>query len=583
MTRQHALAGLFTLAHFVLTVGFSVINPLGEAPDEADHFAFVVYLVEERALPVGPRVTQSKHPPLYHASAALVASLATPDHRFLRANPDVDLAPHVGWSPNFFIHTANESWPWQDDGTRAFHLARLWSALLSSLTVAATYGLALTAFPGHDLAALTAAGLLAFLPEFAFIGASATNDNAAALFGTLTLWAGLLLWRKQANVRLVWWAPLALGAGLLSKTSTVGIWPAVGAAIVIGVCTATSMPATFRAWWGALWQTWQRWLPSGLYVFGGALLLAGPWLLRNWRLYGDPLGMDLTRQTIDLRSSPWTASDTLWLVEGWFRSFWGKFGGAGHIPMPEPIYFALLSLTLASAIGLAGNLWPTKRRFALTPLLLLALAAGGVIAGIARYSLIALGTDQGRLLFPAVAALIVLWTVGLFWWIPPRFQRSASVVLIGAMAGLGLYALFGVVRPAFAPPSPPDPDAVQAVRAQTPVNFGDLTLIGWTLDETPILYWQAKVAPQADYRAVLRIVTEDGALVWERSRSPGAGRWSSDRWPAGAIVEDAYEIGWPEWAGSGRYRVEVGLRPFGAELLKPASEQDYTTLGTLER
>ncbi len=571
------------MAHFVLTVGFSVINPLGEAPDEADHFAFVVYLAEERTLPVGPRVTQSKHPPLYHASAALAASLATPDHRFLRANPDVDLTPRVDWSPNFFIHTADESWPWQDDGQRAFHIARLWSALLSTLTIVATYGLALTAFPAHALVALTATGLLAFLPEFAFIGASATNDNAAALFGTLALWAGLLLWRKHARARLVWWAPLALGAGLLSKTSTLGVWPAVGIAVLIGACTMARAPVTLRAWWDALWRTWQRWAPSGLYVFGGALLLAGPWLLRNWRLYGDPLGMGLTRQTIDLRSTPWTGGDTLWLLEGWFRSFWGKFGGAGHIPMPEPIYVALLTLTLVSTIGLGGNLWPTKRRFALTPLLLLTLAAGGVIAGIARYSLIALGTDQGRLLYPAVAALIVLWTVGLFWWIPPRFQRNASIVLIGAMAGLSLYALFGVVRPAFAPPSPPDPDTVQAARAQTPVDFGDLALIGWTLDETPTLYWQADVAPDSDYRTVLRVVAEDGALVWEWSRSPGAGRWSSDRWSAGVIVEDVYEIGWPEWAGPGRYRVEVGLRPFGAELLNTEGGQEYRALGTLER
>ena len=49
----------------------------------------------------------------------------------------------------------------------------------------------------------------------------------------------------------------------------------------------------------------------------------------------------------------------------------------------------------------------------------------------------------------------------------------------------------------------------------------------------------------------------------------GAGRWSTDRWPVGAVVRDEYRVGWPEWAGPGRYRVEVGVRPYDGELLAP--------------
>jgi hypothetical protein len=584
MKRQHLVAALLVLAHLALATAFSLMTPLGEAPDEADHWAYIVYLAEERSLPVGPRVTQSKHPPLYHVSAAAVASLATPDHRFLRANPDVELTPRPGWSPNFFIHTAQETWPWADSGPRAFHLARFWSVLLSALTVAATYGLTLTAFPARSLLALAATGVLAFVPEFAFIGGSANNDNAAALFGTLSVWAGLLLWRRGGQLRSVWWAPLALGAGLLSKTSTVGVWPPVGLAILLGAAAVNGQPASLGAWWRAGVSSWRRWLPTGLYVFGGALALASPWWLRNWRLYGDPLGMALAIQTVDVRSEPWTWADTTWLLSGWFRSFWGKFGGAGHIPLPEPVYGLLLGVTLVSAMGLVGNLWSGRRRYALLPLLLLALAAGGVALVMARYSLIALGTDQGRLLYPAVAPLVILWTGGLLWWAPPRFERSAALLLVGAMAALGIYGLLGVVRPAFAPPEAPSPAAVESARAAEPIRIGDLILMGWELDETPTLYWQAGAAPTEDYRVTLRVVAEDGALVWEWSRSPGAGRWSTDRWPAGAVVADVYAIGWPDWAGSGRYRVEVGVRPFGGDLIAPAGQSgSYTMLGAVDR
>ncbi|NJN84013.1 MAG: hypothetical protein HC802_18210, partial [Caldilineaceae bacterium] len=87
--------------------------------------------------------------------------------------------------------------------------------------------------------------------------------------------------------------------------------------------------------WRAALRSWRQWLTTGLVVFGGALLIASPWFMRNWRLYGDPLGLKLAIQTIDVRTGAWTWADTSWLLEGWFRSFWGKFGGAGHIPMPE--------------------------------------------------------------------------------------------------------------------------------------------------------------------------------------------------------------------------------------------------------
>ena len=45
--------------------------------------------------------------------------------------------------------------------------------------------------------ALAAAGFLAFLPEAAFIGGSANNDNAAALFGTLALLGGMLIFQDD--------------------------------------------------------------------------------------------------------------------------------------------------------------------------------------------------------------------------------------------------------------------------------------------------------------------------------------------------------------------------------------------------
>ena len=589
MSKQSWLLAALLALHLALTAGFSAINPLGEAPDEADHWAYIVHLAQERQLPVGPAMTQGKHPPLYHAGAALVALFSEPTNDFLRANPDVQFEPSPGWSPNFFVHTTLESWPWQG-GVEAFHLVRLWSVLLSTLAVAATYGLARVAFPRSPTLALAATGLLAFLPEVAFIGGSANNDNAAALFGTLALMGGMIIYRDGGRLRHGWWTPLALGAGLLSKTSTVGVWPAIGLAVLLGAAIGEGeTPENLRQWVGACFYSWRRWVRTGLVIFGLGLLIVAPWFVRNWQLYGDPLGMANAMQTIDLRVLPWTMDDTRWLLSGWFVSFWGKFGGAGHIPMPDLVYALLAVVSLTSIAGLILNLLPNRRRFALTPMLILLLAVAGVALAMWRYSQIALGTDQGRLLYPALGAISIMFVAGLLAWTPKRGEPVAAGVIVGLSALLGVFALFGVLQPSFAAPITNEVSVLEAIEtsdAIQPIDFGDLSLVAWTLDEAPILFWQANRSVEEDWRTVLRVVAEDGTLVWEWHRSPGSGRWSTDHWPQGAIVRDAYSIRWPEWAGQGKYLVEVGLLPYGGSLVSPVGMDGghpFVQLGAIER
>jgi len=614
------------IAHLALTIVYSAIVPLGEAPDEADHWAYIVHLARERNLPEGPSMTQAKHPPLYHATAALIASLAEPRFDFLRANPDVQIAAE-SWGdaagPNFFVHTSLEEQPWRD-GPLAFHLARLWSAVLSTLTVWATFRLMRTALPKRPAVALAAAGLLAFLPEFAFIGGSANNDNLAALCGALALWGGLAIFRAASHagrgasandtcqapgtsevpgawrdiIRAGWWTPLALGFGLLAKVSTAALWPMVAAAILAGVWVGEAQgaatgpdgrreqpadprgllrtapsPGNAPKVYGAsrfVGGTWRRVLLRslivGLGVFLPALLLAAPWFGRNWTLYGDPLGMELARQTVDVRAGPWTAADTAWLLRGWFVSFWGKFGGAGHIPMANWLYRVLAALTALAVAGMMRAALRSRARDERQAAGLLGLAAVLTALGIWRYSLIALGTDQGRLLYPAAAGLAGLLALGWLAWVSPRREALAATALTALSLVLGCYALLGVIRPAFAPPASAGRPSPQFPAAAI---LGELTLLGADLDGEPTLYWTAASRPTRDWRVIVRIVAEDGAAAWEWKRSPGAGRFSADRWPAGYVMRDVYRVAWPAWAGSGRYRFEATVYPFGGEPVAP--------------
>jgi hypothetical protein len=566
LSRPRLWLAALILGHLLLTVWYSVSNPLGEAPDEADHWAYVFYLARERRLPEGPRVTQSKHPPLYHATAAAVASLAEPSNDFLRANPDGGVLAGPTHSPNFFIHTRLEDWPWQG-GVAAFHLARLWSALISTLGVAAVYALARTALPGRTGVALLATGIAAALPEFAFIGGAVNNDAMAALFATLALWGGLVIYQRGAWAA-GWWTGPALGLALLAKVSTSTLWPVVALALVWGAARR-ARAARPVGWLKAVFQTWRTWVIGSVAIFAPAALLVSPWLARNWRLYGDPLGMALTAQTVDLRTGPWGWPETAWLLRGWFVSFWGKFGGAGHIPFPTPVYWALAGVTLLAAAGL-GLAWRREPEHC-GALALLGLAFAGVGVGIWRYSLLALGTDQGRLLFPALGPAAILLAVGLSAWPWGRLRVWLGSGVIVALFGLAIYGLLSVIRPAFAPPpAPTTADLAAATTPAAPVSFGDLTLIGWDLGNDPVLYWRTEMSPIQDYRTLLRVLAADGTPVWEWRRSPGYGRFSTDRWPAGGVVADHYMVGWPDWAGPGRYQVEVTVYPYGGDPLAPA-------------
>ena len=599
LLKQHRLAVFIFLlvAHLALATAYSAFNPLGEAPDEVDHWSYIIFLVREKRLADTPRLTQGKHPPFYHATAAAIASLARPAFKFLRANPDVELQPSATGAPNFFIHTTLEDWPWHD-GALAFHLARLWSVFLSTCTVAAAYGLMRRAFPRQPSLAVTTTGVLAFLPEFAFIGGAVNNDNAAALFGALALFGAFAIYRAKGQVRAGWWTPIALGLGVLAKVSTFALWPIIGCILLWGILkpelnklgfAETDPRVGFRSLVIAISRTWRQWLPVGLLVFGPALLIAAPWLVRNWRLYGDPLGMAFARQTVDLRTTPWTWADTWWLARGWFISFWGKFGGAGQIGMGNWIYWLLAALTLLSAIGLVRR-WLQQREGRMVTFFL-AVASLSVIVSIWRYSLIALGTDQGRLLYPALAPLTALFVIGCLAWSPAHHVDKVGACLVFGSFLFGLYGLFGVIRPVFAPPPNVQPRALADLSMTRVIHFGELALIDWDLTENPTLYWRAQQQPSQDWRTILRVTTKDGQVVWEWRRSPGSGRWSTDHWPVGAIVKDAYAIRWPDWAGPGQYFVEIGLQPFGGDLVTPQDEQapkakpeeQFIRLGWLER
>jgi hypothetical protein len=244
------------------------------------------------------------------------------------------------------------------------------------------------------------------------------------------------------------------------------------------------------------------------------------------------------------------------------------------------------------AVRFVVSTFRQSRNAAAPQFLLLSAAPLFVFLSVVRYSAIALGTDQARLMFPALAAMAV-WVgvglIGLFDWLggegmgkkraAEERDRRVVGVFTAVMATFGLVVLVGLIRPGFAPPKPIGAGSVQA--GAPLATFGNgLELLAVELpseslaagDSLPVrLIWRAGQPLANDLRPSLRLVHVDGWLAAEWSHSPAGGRYSTDRWLPGEVIADDYLIV-PQPATPGAYRVELSVRPFGGDWL-PAESQ----------
>jgi 4-amino-4-deoxy-L-arabinose transferase-like glycosyltransferase len=519
-------------------------------------------------------VTQSKHPPLYHALAAALTAWTGLDFTFLRSNPDaLPLGPDK--PPNLFIHTTLESFPWRG-GALAMHLARLLSVALGGITVWGAWRLGRESFPDRPAIGLLAAAFLAGLPGFLFISGSVNNDSAAGAAGTLVILLCAMIQRRGLAWRRAALVGLFLGLGLLSKVGTLALWPLV--ALAIGLAWWLG-PDRRRAWPAALGQAALAW--------GLGLLIASPWLVRNWRLYGDPLAWDLVRATVDQRMGTFVLRDLGWLLAGFHRTFWGRFGGAGQIELPpwaQAVAALFTLVVILGAVRFVISIIKQSRNSAIPHFLLLSAAPLLTFLSVVRYSAIALGTDQARLMFPALAAMAVWVGVGLVglvrnggiaeWRDCGMAERRLVIGFTAGMAVFGAAVLVGLIRPGFAPPEPVDQASAPAGPALA--VFGDgLELLAVELPDRPLaagepapvrLLWRASRPLGNDLRLSLRLVHADGWLAAEWSHSPAGGRYPTDRWQPGEVIADDYLIA-PRPAAPGTYQVELGVRPFGGDWL----------------
>jgi 4-amino-4-deoxy-L-arabinose transferase-like glycosyltransferase len=353
------------LIGFALLGGvYSVIVPIFEASDEVWHYPMVQHIANHWTLPVqplepgkssGPWRQEGSQPPLYYAlCAALTAWIDTGDMEQVR-----HLNPYVAAgeiradrsNPNLVVHNPMlERFPWR--GTvLAVYIARFCSVLLGTWAVYLTWALVRELFPVRPWIALAAAGVHAFTPMVVFISASVNNDNLIVPLCTLTLLYMVRLIKGPAVAGSGSAAALAfdhlilggiLGMGLLTKASAIGLLPLVGATVF---WEAWRLPKTHT-----FFQRVIFFVEHIALVFLAAFLISGWWYYRNYRLYGDWLGLNAFYAVLGVRDVAANFSQ-LWAERFAFAAgYWGNFGGL-NVPMSGWIYTGLNGIALLAIAG----------------------------------------------------------------------------------------------------------------------------------------------------------------------------------------------------------------------------------------
>lgn len=570
---EHIAIALILLAFVLVSLAYSVVNPLHEATDELRHYRFVRYVATARALPVqgeGGCSAQDHHPPLFYVTAALLTGWVDTGRPLCYAPAENPFWAYRYWdvgsdNKNQYLHGADEAWPWRGESLAA-HLARAVNVLFGAVVVWLTWAIARAIWPTRPWLAVGSAAFVAFNPMFAFMAGAINNDVAAALGGALVTLAVVRLLRDEMGLRARWGVMLGLayGVALLSKFNL--------AAIALTMETAV----TYTAWRHKQWRQW--WQVNALIGLV-TLTLAGWWFARNQLLYGEPTGVQRLTELWGARDPAESWGTAVYELPYVWTSLWGRFG-YGQAPLPQAIYSGLWWLALFALGGLVvPGLLQGRRALAAVrnwrqfvdenaPLALLALNVAIFFAVIFNYLLISPAGPMGRFFFPALPSLAILLFYGLSRWAESVFRIPYSVKPVTdyrlpltailtnlAMLSLSLVALFGYLRPAYA--RPPAFAAATAVPNPTNAQFDSLAnLRGYEVSADRVqpggyvdlkLYWEVTGKPPGNFLLFVHLSNEVG-MVAQRDTHPGLGNFPSSLWEPGDRFVETIRLYVPETA-----------------------------------
>ena len=305
------------------------------------------------------------------------------------------------------------------------HVARLFMVVLYTITLSLSYLTLRRLFPRSPIAPICGVSVMCTVPMFTLVHTYYNNDAPAITASTFTIFALVRASQSDFAFR----DTLLLGAAL----ALVSLHKYTGFLV---------FPATLLL---VTWHFYNRPVPllrTAAVALGIAALFASWWYIRNWLLYGDPIGVAYTQAAVDATGgapipprarglSPIDfATHTDWLSEN-FATFWAGYGRE-HLKLPGAAYLTFLALIATGLIGLVVRLARSasagRTGVALRIIAVMATMHLGLwfVSFWSSYTVDV--AVHGRYVFPTFLAFIVLMTVGLSEAL--RWTRIPSMALV---------------------------------------------------------------------------------------------------------------------------------------------------------
>lgn len=191
--------------------------------------------------------------------------------------------------------------------------------------------------------------------------------------------------------------------------------------------------------------------------------------------------------------------------------------------------------------------------------------------------------SQGRLIFPAIAAVSFWMAWGWQNLVPRRWNRIALTGVAVAFLAVAAAAPSAFIAPAYAQPPALNPAEVKAhVSHETNLTFQDeVTLLGYKVDSGLVepggqlwvrACWQGNQDIEDDYLVFVQVLMDNDLITAQEDTYHGFGNFPTSVWPVGVVFCDRYPLEIAETVPSpGPTMITMGLYRASGERL-PVSD-----------
>ncbi len=413
------LWAIFVL-YFILGVGYSLLMPIWEAPDEPAHYHLAWRVARKGEYATQDLNYEANQPrAFYYLGSFVIRALDKIDTRYS------DYYLPVEFKFNLRVRERRFDW---NDGNYRFLLGvyglRWVNLLFGALALWLNWKTFKMIAPDKPTLGLSALALAALTPQYLHIMSSVNNDALGTLAGAMLFYLVVRVVNQPNSWLAALLIPLAVVLPLTTKLTVLPVGTAV-----LGIV----------AWKWFFGSQPKRWLVVLVLLFGaGTFYVFFPEMVQTslgeitWRLFG------LRKKGVDFEYIKSITSQIVW-------TYWGKVGWIA-------VGLSWWVVDLLTAFGLFGiaaqirsliktrthhpqfHYWIATSMIALFTVL--AVARNGLTTG----------ATQGRLLFPAIGALSLLMVSGWHDIVPEKVQQKLPLILIASMTALsiGLW-VFGVI------------------------------------------------------------------------------------------------------------------------------------------